>query len=151
VEIEPEGMVTYDLNWSAAGLSPGYYDTVWVFNSNDPNEPSLRWPVRLRVLTTGAVEPGIESRMPLRFELNAPFPNPFNAQAALSFALPHEGIVRFDLYNVLGQHVERLPVKTWTAGTHVIQVDFTDKPAGLYFLRAEFEGTASIQKLMLLK
>jgi hypothetical protein len=150
-EIPSEGMVTYTLNWSTADFSPGYYDTIWVFDSNDPNEPSLSWPVRLHVVRSGAVEPGTESRVPLQFALNAPFPNPFNTRVALSFAMPHDGIVRFDLYNVLGQRVESIPVRSWTAGTHELQMDFTEKPAGLYFLRAEFEGTVSIQKLMLLK
>ncbi|MFH1011065.1 MAG: T9SS type A sorting domain-containing protein [bacterium] len=150
VVISPEGAVTYALYWSAAGLSPGYYNTAWIFNSNDQNEHSLTWPVRLHVERGGGVEPGTNG-VPSEFSLHAPFPNPFNARVVISFAVPHDGIVQFDLYNVLGQHVERLPVKTWAAGTHEIQIDFTERPAGLYFLRAESHGAVAIQKLMLLR
>lgn len=150
IVIAPGEMVDYTLAWSSEELLPGYYETQWTFTSNDPNEPSLTWPVRLRVVSGAGVGAGVEGAVASGFELLAPYPNPFNARVSIPFALPREGRVLFDLYNVLGQHVERIPARLWTAGIHRIELDFTGKPAGLYFLRSEHAGTVRIRKLMLL-
>lgn len=147
--IGPGGVVTYNLTWNSAGLAPGYYDTLWSFSSNDQNEPLLHWPVRLHVTSGSATGEHSGNAMPGDFALLSVHPNPFNGQASLSFAVPREGVVLFDLYNVLGQHVERLPVREWAAGTHQLLLNLTGKPAGLYFLRAEFDGNTRIHKLML--
>jgi len=147
--IGPGGTVTYNLTWNSAGLSPGYYDTLWSFSCNDQNEALVHWPVRLRVTRESATGEHSGNVLPDDFALLSVHPNPFNARAGLSFAIPREGVVTFDLYNVLGQHVERLPVKEWPAGTHQLLLDLTGKPAGLYFLRAEYGGNARIRKLML--
>jgi hypothetical protein len=149
VIIGPGGSVSYTLAWNSAALSPGYYDTLWTFSSNDPNEPVLHWPLRLHVSGESAAREHPSDAMPNDFTLLSVHPNPFNGQASLSFALPREGVVIFDLYNVLGQHVERLPVKEWSTGTHQIPLNLTGKPAGLYFLRAESNGITRIHKLML--
>ncbi len=141
----------YILSWSSESLAPGYYETQWNFTSNDANEPSLTWPVRLRVVSQSAIEPRSQNPVVSAFRLSAPYPNPFNASVEIPFALAHGGTVFFDLYNVLGQHVERLPVKEWSAGTHHLQLDFSGRPAGVYFLRAEFTGKVLLQKLMLIK
>ena len=149
IVIGPGGVVTYNLTWNSAGLSPGYYDTLWSFSSNDQNEPLLHWPVRLHVTSGSATGEHSGNILPDDFALLSVHPNPFNGQASLSFAVPRGGVVVFDLYNVLGQHVERLPVKEWPVGTHQLPLNLTGKPAGLYFLRAEYGGNARIHKLML--
>lgn len=149
IVIGPGGTVTYNLTWNSAGLAPGYYDTLWSFSSNDQNEPLLHWPVRLGVTRESATGEHSGNILPDDFALLSLHPNPFNGQASLSFAVPRAGVVLFDLYNVLGQHVERLPVREWPAGTHQLLLNLTGKPAGLYFLRAEFGGNTRIHKLML--
>ncbi|MBU1706278.1 hypothetical protein KKB28_00005, partial [bacterium] len=69
----------YVLNWTSGSLTPGYYETQWTFTSNDANEPSLTWPVRLRVVSQAASEPRPQNPVVSTFELSAPYPNPFNA------------------------------------------------------------------------
>ncbi len=149
IVVGPGGVVAYDLAWNSTGLSPGYYDTLWSFSSNDLNEALLHWPVRLHVIGESATAEPSGDVVPGDFALLSVYPNPFNARASLSFAIPREGVVTFHLYNVLGQHVERLPVKEWPAGTHQLVLNLTGRPAGLYFLRAEFGGDTRIHKLML--
>jgi len=142
-------VLVFTIHWSGY-TAPGYYETQWSFTSNDPNEPSLAWPVRLRVLGAGGVHERATDKMPEAFRLLMPYPNPFNARVSLPFVLPQGGIMLVDLYNVLGQHVERLPSRAWSVGTHQIQLDFNGRPAGLYFVRAEYHGMVQIRKLMLL-
>ena len=96
-------MLVFSLQWSAC-TAPGYYVTQWTFTSNDPNEPSLVWPVRLRVLGAGGIRDKGASEVPNAFRLLMPYPNPFNARVSLPFVLPHDGIVLVDLYNVSQCH-----------------------------------------------
>ncbi|MBU0508670.1 hypothetical protein KKH27_07540 [bacterium] len=51
----------------------------------------------------------------------------------------------------LGRHVERALSTRWEAGYHTVQLDFTGKAAGLYFLQAEASGVTRVQKVMFLR
>lgn len=147
----PQQSMDYTLEWNSTELTGGVYETEWVFTTNDANEASLVWPVRLSVVGVSGSDPQAEGQIPTAFTLEAPYPNPFNPQTSVHFHVPSSGTVTFDLFNVLGQRVERLPVKTWTAGSHRILINLSGKPAGLYFLRAEYMTGSEIRKLMFLK
>jgi hypothetical protein len=142
---------TYTVIWSSEQLSPGYYTTQWTFLSNDANESVLNWPVRLRVLGSEAVDPRVTSTLPENFEILESYPNPFNSEVTLSFTVPRQGVVSFELYDVLGRRAATFPQQEWAAGKHRIHVDLAARSAGLYFLRAEYAGSVSVRKLMLLK
>ncbi|MBU1984714.1 T9SS type A sorting domain-containing protein, partial [bacterium] len=149
--INPGDSIAYELTWTTAGIEAGYHTLYWTFSSNDPNESELVWPVRLRVIGSSAVDPQDHTATVRGFRLVSAAPNPFNARTTVTFELPTAGEVLFDLYNLVGQRVERIAARPYAAGTHEISLDFSDKPAGLYFLRATMGADVRMQKLMLLK
>lgn len=72
------------------------------------------------------------------------YPNPARTQT-LSFALPHDGDLRLEAYDLAGRRVATLASGRYTAGTHNIKWDGRDANgsvlgAGVYFYRLKFGG-----------
>ncbi|MDD5088763.1 MAG: T9SS type A sorting domain-containing protein [bacterium] len=150
VTIAAGDSVYFNLTWNSTGVEPGYITTYWSFTSNDPNEATLMWPVRLHVLAGSAAEPPL-SGVPSRFALLPVYPNPFNPRTQATIQLPQAAEVLLDIYDVLGRHVERVLSERWEAGLHEVSLDFSSRPAGLYFLRAQAGGAVQVQKAMYLR
>ncbi len=89
---------------------------------------------------------------PYEFELNAAWPNPFNAATSFSITLPQADYVQVAVFDVLGREVVRLVDGPMIAGSHTFTFDGSEFASGVYFLRVSsvMHGD-QIQKLILLK
>jgi subtilisin family serine protease len=104
---------------------------------------------------TGADDGG-GANLPQSFRLNQNFPNPFNAETAISFSLPTGGDCRFEIIDVLGRVVKNMELTGLRAGTQTVTWDATDEhgnvvASGVYFYRVSFNGGAETRKMLLLK
>ena len=45
-------------------------------------------------------------RLPLKFEVYAPYPNPFNPSTKIIFSLPYNSPVKVTVFNILGEMVD---------------------------------------------
>ena len=95
--------------------------------------------------------------LPHRFLLSQSYPNPFNSETMIPFALPGRGEVGLEIYNLSGQKVATLVDGVREAGAHRIRWDGTDergRPLGsgvyLYRLRAG-DTHRETRKLLLLR
>ncbi len=79
------------------------------------------------------------------------YPNPFNQTTALSFKLQAAGQVRLDVFDLAGREVATLADGSYSAGTHTVDFDASGLPTGMYFIRLFSGGTASVQKVLLMK
>lgn len=79
------------------------------------------------------------------------YPNPFNPVTQISFSIPRRGFVNIKVYNILGKEVAILLNDIRKEGKYHIEFNGSDLPGGLYFCRMEFENTAMINRLILLK
>ena len=106
-------------------------------------------------LTTAVEDAGAAA--PLRFELQPPFPNPFNSNTMIRFHLPHAAVCKLEIYNVQGELVIRLAEQTLPAGMHQFSWDGRNRhdimaSSGVYFCRlSTAAGERKITKLLLLK
>ena len=78
--------------------------------------------------------------LPADFALHPAYPNPFNAEVALSFDLPQEASVSLVLYDALGRPVRRLVDGPLAAGRYRFVWDGRDLSgrvvaSGIYFYR----------------
>jgi hypothetical protein len=88
----------------------------------------------------------------LRFELSAPYPNPFNGSARIPFELGHTTRVVANLYDLNGRIVERIANEYFLPGHH--DLIFSADPAlasGVYLVDWQAAGQRQFQKLVLLK
>jgi len=78
-------------------------------------------------------------------------PNPLNSQGVLKYQLPKTMKIRIALYDLSGREMALVEDGEKTAGTHTIQLDISDAPAGLYLARLETDATSRVVKLVNLK
>jgi hypothetical protein len=91
------------------------------------------------------------SRLPERFALHEPYPNPFNPTTELRFDLPKSGTVTLRVYDLLGREVATL-VDGWReAGIHTATFDGRALSSGLYIARLASGSQVQARKLMLVK
>lgn len=85
------------------------------------------------------------------------YPNPFNSQTRISFALKNEANVNIDVYDILGRKVRSIPAGNLSSGYHD---EFTwngkgDKgqgvSSGAYLIRVNVGGSIKIIKALYLK
>jgi len=94
--------------------------------------------------------------MPLTYELRNAYPNPFNPNTTVEYALPVSNQVLIEVYNTLGQKVRTLVDRYVTAGVYKATWDATDDngnlvPAGLYFYKMQASHYNSVKKMILAK
>ncbi|MEE9442957.1 MAG: S8 family serine peptidase [candidate division Zixibacteria bacterium] len=96
------------------------------------------------------------SHIPLTFEITSNYPNPFNPETTVQFTLDRGGDIKLDIYNILGQHVNRLADGYYPAGSHQVVwsgTDNTGKPvaSGIYLVRLSDTKRISTHKMILMK
>jgi hypothetical protein len=87
---------------------------------------------------------------PSSFSLSC-YPNPFNPSTRIEFTIPNAGKVSLKVYDVLGREVAVLVDETLIARDHVVVLDGSDLPSGIYFARLEAAGVSQTRKMVLLK
>jgi hypothetical protein len=92
-----------------------------------------------------------EAGVPEQFVLEANYPNPFNLQTTIGFALPQTSAVRLVVYDVLGREVARLVEGTLSAGRHEVVFDASGLPTGVYLYRLQADGFVQTRRMLLVK
>ncbi len=98
-----------------------------------------------------AIEKGPMDLSVKSFELFQNFPNPFNPVTKIRYQIASSGMVRLDVFNVLGQHVRTLVNQYQSGGKYVVTFDATDLPSGIYFYRLKTATFSAIKQMILLK
>ena len=98
--------------------------------------------------------PGIYSpEIPAEFHFGGIYPNPFSAEAAISFSLPSAGRVSVTIYDMSGRAVRTLSDTEMQAAEHTLMWDGLDQAgsavgAGVYFCRLQACGETVTQKML---
>ena len=105
-------------------------------------------------LNIGAVDQGNDAR-PEALALHPNYPNPFQSQTTIEYAVPEAMEVEIAVYNMLGQRVGLLERGAKTAGVHHLAWDgHTGARAlasGVYFLRISGGGTTDVQRVTIVR
>ncbi len=94
--------------------------------------------------------------VPSSFSLAQNFPNPFNPQTNIAFALPSTEAVRLDVLDMRGRLVRTLVDDTMVAGEHTVVWSGRDQsganvPSGTYVYRLQSESVMRMRTMTLLK
>ena len=94
--------------------------------------------------------------LPSDYALGDNYPNPFNAETAIRFAIPAAGMVVLDIYNISGQLVARLMDGELQAGSYEIKWDGRDAQgesvgSGVYLYELRAGSFAASKQMLLLK
>ncbi|MBD3170363.1 MAG: T9SS type A sorting domain-containing protein, partial [candidate division Zixibacteria bacterium] len=92
-----------------------------------------------------------ESNLPTKLALSQNYPNPFNASTTIKYALPSDGNVKLEVFNLMGQRVETLIDDYQQAGYKSLTWNFGDKASGIYFYRLSADGKSMVKRMTILK
>jgi len=99
-------------------------------------------------LAAGVAGDGNAGRSDVRLDLT---PNPFRRSASLTFDLPAPGRVTLVVADVTGRVVSRLADGEFDAGPHPAVLSGRDLPAGIYYVKLQFDGRALRKRCVLVK
>jgi hypothetical protein len=95
--------------------------------------------------------------IPTEFILGQNYPNPFNPSTMISFSMPKEAPVTFEIYNMLGVKIRTLMAgETKSAGVHSVSWDGRSDagvgmPTGVYLYRVQAGSFVASKKMTLVK
>lgn len=120
-------------------------------NANVETSDSITGPPLAKTVAEGA-----ESEIPTDFALLGNYPNPFNPETAIRFALPKSSHVEITIYNMLGKVIRRLVSKEYSAGEHTMkwdgQNDFgADVASGTYLYEIQAGKFTATRKMVLVR
>ncbi len=85
---------------------------------------------------------------PVRYSLEQNYPNPFNPSTTIRFAMPRQGHVLLEVYNVLGERIATLVSGLTPAGSHEVKFDAHGLASGMYIYRLQADGMAQLVRKM---
>ncbi len=96
------------------------------------------------------------SLIPTEYALDHNFPNPFNPETTLRYAIPNAGQVTLSIYNVLGQEVVKLVDAEQMPGFYTVRWNGKNElgqnvASGVYLYRIQAGNFNQTHKMMLLK
>ena len=129
-----------------------YYQVTAVYGQGESipsNEASVS------VQYTSLVDQNTES-LPDSYMLVQNFPNPFNPETTIQYALPEAGQVIISVYNVIGERITTLVNRRMNAGYHTISWNGRDSlgksvSGGIYFCRIQAGNFIHVIRMLLLK
>lgn len=139
---------TTDLSYTdtkvQVGDKPTYRLTAFDFNGNEGKAAQVS-------LTVTRVKDRPTNNLPTEYALSNSYPNPFNPQTTIMFALVERGKVMLTIYDAMGQEVEKLAEAEMPAGFHHLVWDAKNRASGLYFYRLTVNDFSQIKKMVLLR
>jgi hypothetical protein len=92
-----------------------------------------------------------QQEIPHIFCLYPPYPNPFNTNTRLTFALPSASEISLVIYDIQGREVVRLKEGFENAGIYDVEFSASELASGIYFARLNAGNFQQEQKLILIK
>jgi endonuclease/exonuclease/phosphatase family metal-dependent hydrolase len=92
----------------------------------------------------------INNSLQADFELSQNYPNPFNPSTKISYTIPISGMVKLNVYNLIGEEVAVLVNQNQSAGRHEVVFNAENLPSGVYFYRIIIGNYTATQKMILL-
>lgn len=132
-----------------------YYSST--FNVDDIVDITYFNPIQFGVdLFTFTTPQGVVSvedeTIPTKFQVFQNYPNPFNPSTIIRFALPQQGLVKLNVYNILGERVAQLLNTELTSGIHEVVFDGHNLASGVYFYSLDVQDKFfEVKKMLLLK
>ncbi|MFZ5432288.1 MAG: T9SS type A sorting domain-containing protein [Calditrichota bacterium] len=92
--------------------------------------------------------------LPTDFVIGYAYPNPFNSQVTIEFAITRQLSIRLEVFDLLGRRVETLTVGEYKIGIHRVVWQADGHSSGIYFARLTSAASSQppeFYKLILLK
>ncbi|MFA7543633.1 MAG: C25 family cysteine peptidase, partial [Candidatus Cloacimonadaceae bacterium] len=148
--LQPEQSLALSVGF--APTEEGIFTGFLVITSDDPNAQQVNIPLM------GSASPVSNEDLVsvVNTALKGNYPNPFNPETTISFALQSAGNVKIEIYNMLGQKVNTLVNGKMNAGNHSLiwkGIDDKGRPvaSGIYFYKMQAGSYSATRKMIMMK
>jgi hypothetical protein len=94
----------------------------------------------------------VRETAPIEFALKQNFPNPFNPETNITFAVEQTGRATLEIYSMLGQKIATLFDDVVEAGYYqTVKLNGNNLASGMYFYRLQSGKKSDLKKLILLR
>ncbi|MDP8237770.1 MAG: LamG-like jellyroll fold domain-containing protein [Candidatus Hatepunaea meridiana] len=160
------GMSLWGTSTGEGGHScPPPYKNPTGFNEGDPisikssdSDLSLKWldgtdqPLRGSWTNNGwGVARVTNEAIPIEFGIHKTYPNPFNGQLRIEFAVETKGNTTLKAYNLNGREIANITSDIYKAGLHSTIWNAEALPSGLYIIKLSSKNQIQTKKVVLVK
>lgn len=93
----------------------------------------------------------ISSNIPAKYSIEQNYPNPFNPITNIKFDIVKSGLVKINIYDVLGRNTVSLVNQQMNPGSYKVDWDASAYPSGVYFYKLEAGEFTQTRKMVLVK
>ncbi len=141
--------LTLDRSEATLTILPlGYNSAKVTLTATDREKEKVSQTFTISVISGTGTE---DEELPTEVELSRNYPNPFNPQTTIDYALPQAGDVSLIVYDMLGREVEALVDGPKTAGRHTVRFGANDLPNGVYVYRLAAGEKTIVRTMVLVK
>jgi subtilisin family serine protease len=127
------------------------------YNRLDPNYASGYAPtyynllIKANIAATVTDVERISNALPTSFSLKQNYPNPFNPSTNIEYSIPVKGLVKLQIFDILGRSIAILVNTTQEAGVYHTTWDGKAAATGVYFYKLESGNFSKSERMLLLK
>lgn len=93
----------------------------------------------------------LSNKLPSHFSLSQNYPNPYNPNTTIEFALPKSSDVKLVVYDISGREVDVLVNEKYRAGNYKVNFDGSKLSSGVYFYKLMTDEYIMSRKMILIK
>lgn len=101
--------------------------------------------------SAGIIRISSSGTVPLEFNVYQNYPNPFNPETVISFDIAQAGLVKLDVFDIMGQKVASLVDEVKDAGRYNVKFNASALSTGTYFYKLVQGNNTSVKKMILIK
>jgi len=128
IEVTPDGEKVFQLSFPVSAFSFRVY--------RFPTPPSSSSDVRSHDLVSS-------------FQVRGIYPNPAQQRSAVTFSTTEAGLIRIDVFNMLGASVFSTEKAISGPGRYSADLDLDEIPTGIYYCKVALNGSTEIRKLVI--
>ena len=85
------------------------------------------------------------------YSLNQNFPNPFNPSSSIQYSIPNPGLVKIEVFDILGRRIETLVNEEKLAGEYKVTFNGSKLASGIFLYKLTSGTFCQVKKMLLLK
>ncbi len=123
-------------------LESNWYVSTLSYGSGDHGTPGTSW---------DQLSSSKYDVLPNSFQINDPYPNPFNPNTNIRLSLNQTYEVDLSIINIVGEKITDIYKGELLPGSHKFNWNASNYPSGLYFVSYNIQGNIISKKLILIK